>query len=114
VTYGWPAHEEIGIRMALGASSAAIMRLVGTGGRLVAIGSGGFVVVFLCVRPCGDCSLENVSILNMGAFATGTVVVALAATVAAFFPSRRATRPIHRTRCAPISERLFCHIRGSN
>ena len=95
--------KEIGIRMALGASSAAIMRLVMTqAGRLVAIGSGlGLLLSFSALGVLAAIvPLENVSILNMGAFATGTVVVALAATVAAFFPSRRATRidPSHSLR----------------
>jgi len=87
--------KEIGIRMALGASSQAIMRLVmGQAGRLVAIGAGlGLLLSFSVLGVLAAIvSLENVSILNPGAFATGLAVLALAATLAAFFPSRRATQ----------------------
>lgn len=95
--------KEIGIRIALGASSAAIMRLVmGQAGRLVAIGSGlGLVLSFSVLGVLAAIvPLENVSILNPVAFAAGTAVVALAATFAAFFPSRKATRidPTHSLR----------------
>jgi predicted permease len=104
VTYGLSQRtKEIGIRMALGASSLAIMRLVmSQAGRLVAIGSGvGLMFSFSVLGVLAAIvPLENVSILNTGAFAAGTAVVALAATVAAFFPSRRATRidPLHSLR----------------
>ncbi len=89
--------------MALGASSSAIMRLVMTqAGRLVAIGSGlGLLVSFSALGVLAAIvPLENMSILNAGAFAAGTAIVALAATVAAFFPSRKATRidPSHSLR----------------
>jgi putative ABC transport system permease protein len=86
--------KEIGIRMALGASSAAIMRLVmGQAGRLAAIGSGlGLLLSFSVLGVLAAIvPLENVSILNPSAFAAGTVVVGFAAALAAFFPSRRAT-----------------------
>jgi putative ABC transport system permease protein len=95
--------KEIGIRMALGASSAAIMRLVmGQAGRLVAIGSAiGLLLSFSVLGVLAAIvPLQNVSILNPGAFAVGTLVVAVAATGAAFFPSRRATQidPSHSLR----------------
>jgi len=95
--------KEIGIRMALGASSAAIMRLVmGYAGRLVAIGSGvGLLLSFSVLGVLAAIvPLQNVSILNPVAFAAGTVVVGLAATIAAFFPSRKATQidPSHSLR----------------
>lgn len=87
--------KEIGIRIALGASSAAIMRLVmGQAGRLVAIGSG--IGLLLSASVLGALAaiipLQNVSILNPTAFAVGLAVLSLAATLAAFFPSRRATQ----------------------
>jgi putative ABC transport system permease protein len=87
--------KEIGIRIALGASSQAIMRLVmGQAGRLVAIGAGlGLLLSFsVLALLAAIVPLENVSILNPGAFAIGIAVLALAATVAAFFPSRKATQ----------------------
>jgi ABC-type lipoprotein release transport system permease subunit len=36
--------------------------------------------------------LENLSILDAPAFAAGTAIIALAAALASFFPSRRATQ----------------------
>jgi ABC-type antimicrobial peptide transport system permease subunit len=44
--------------------------------------------------------LQNVSILNPGAFAAGTTIVAFAAGLAALFPSRKAIRidPVHSLR----------------
>jgi ABC-type antimicrobial peptide transport system permease subunit len=79
------------------------MRLVmGQAGRLVAIGAGlGLLLSFSVLGVLAAIvPLENVSILNPGAFASGTALVALAATFAAFFPSRRATRidPSHSLR----------------
>jgi len=95
--------KEIGIRIALGASPAAIMRLVmGQAGRLVAIGSG--IGLLLSFSVLGSLAaiirLQNVSLLNPAAFAAGMAVLALAATAAAFFPSRRATQidPSHSLR----------------
>jgi predicted lysophospholipase L1 biosynthesis ABC-type transport system permease subunit len=86
--------KEIGIRIALGASSSAIMRLVmGQAGRLVAIGSAiGLLLSFSMLGALAAIvPLQNVSILNPGAFVAGLAVLALAATTAAFFPSRKAT-----------------------
>ena len=96
VTYGLSQRtKEIGIRIALGASSSAIVRLVmSQAARLVAIGSGiGLIVSFSALGVLAAIiPLQNVAILNGLAFTTGTVVVALAAALAALFPSRRATR----------------------
>jgi len=96
VTYGLSQRtKEIGIRIALGASSAAIIRLVmSQAGRLVAIGSGlGLLVSFSALGVLAAIvPLKNVTILNGTAFVAGTLVVALAAASAAFFPSRQATR----------------------
>jgi ABC-type antimicrobial peptide transport system permease subunit len=96
VTYGLSQRtREIGIRIALGASSAAIIRLVmSQAGRLVAIGSGlGLLVSFSALGVLAAIvPLKNVSILNGTAFVSGTLVVAIAAASAVFFPSRRATR----------------------
>jgi len=104
VTYGLSQRvKEIGIRVALGASPAAIVRLVMMqAGRLVAIGSGvGLVLSFSSLGVLAAIvPLQNVSILNPGAFAAGTTIVALAAAAAAFFPSRQAAQidPSHSLR----------------
>jgi predicted permease len=96
VTYGLSQRtKEIGVRMALGATSTAIVRLVMTqSGRLVAIGAGlGLLVSFSALGILAAIvPLENISVLDAGAFAAGTLIIALAAALAAFFPSRHATR----------------------
>jgi putative ABC transport system permease protein len=96
LTYGLSQRvKEIGIRIALGATPSAIVRLVMTqAGRLVAIGAGvGLLVSFSVLGVLAAIvPLQNVSILNPAAFTVATVVVAVAAALAALFPSRRATR----------------------
>jgi ABC-type antimicrobial peptide transport system permease subunit len=96
VTYGLSQRrKEIGIRMALGATSAAIVRLVMTqSGRLVAIGAGlGSIVSFSALGVLSAIiPLQNVSVLDAGAFAAAMMVVATAAAFAAYLPSRKATR----------------------
>ena len=104
VAYGLSQRtKEIGIRIALGASSAAIIRLVmSQAARLVAIGCAcGLLISFSALGVLAAIvPLQNVSILNAGAFTAGTLIVAAAAATAAFFPSRRATRidPSHSLR----------------
>jgi predicted permease len=96
VTHGLSRRtREIGIRVALGATPARIMRLVmGQSGRLVAIGAAlGLLVSFSALAVLAAIvPLENVSVLDVRAFAAGTAIIALAAALASFFPSRRATR----------------------
>jgi putative ABC transport system permease protein len=96
VTYGLSQRtKEIGIRMALGATPSGIVRLVmSQSGRLVAIGAAfGLVVSFSVLGVLAAViPLENVSIIDAPSFAAGTAILALAAALAAFFPSRRATR----------------------
>jgi len=85
--------KEIGIRMALGASSRAIVRLVlSQSGRLVAIGAA--IGMTLALSALGlmraTIQLENVSILDPGAFTAAAVILAVTAAVATYLPSRRA------------------------
>ena len=105
VTYGVSQRvKEIGIRIALGATPSAIIRLVMMEAcRLVSIGAAiGLLVSFSALGVLAAIvPLQNVSIVNPAAFTIGTAVVAAAAAVAAFFPSRLATRidPASSLRC---------------
>lgn len=104
VTYGLSQRiKEIGIRIALGATPTAIMRLVmAQAGLLVAIGSAvGLLASFSVLGVLAAIvPLQNVSILNPLAFTVGTGILATAAAIAAFFPSRTAARidPVHSLR----------------
>jgi hypothetical protein len=104
VTYGLSQRvKEIAIRIALGATPSGIVRLVmRQSGRLVAIGATlGLILSFSVLGVLAAIvPLENVSILDPASFAAGTAIIALAAAVASFFPSRRATRidPSHALR----------------
>jgi ABC-type antimicrobial peptide transport system permease subunit len=87
--------REIGIRMALGANGSAIVRLVlSQTSRLITIGAAIGLILSLStlgiLRAAID--LKNVSILDPAAFAAATAVLLLAGAVAAYLPSRRATR----------------------
>jgi hypothetical protein len=87
--------HEIGIRMALGASAQAVVRLVMTqSARLAGLGAvlgatfafGAMKLLAAAIR------LAAVSFLDVRAFAAGLVVVVAATLVAAYQPARRATR----------------------
>ena len=96
VTYGLSQRQkEIGIRMALGATSPAIVRLVlSQSARLVVIGAGiGLTLSFSALAALrAMIDLKNVSLLDPVAFAAGVLVIGAAAGAAAYVPSRRATR----------------------
>jgi hypothetical protein len=85
--------KEIGIRMALGATSAAVVRLLLTqSARLVAAGAGaGLLVSFALMATLrAVIRLENVSVLDAGAFAASAAVIGAAAGLATYWPARRA------------------------
>jgi ABC-type antimicrobial peptide transport system permease subunit len=85
--------REIGIRMALGATADAVVRLVmRQSARLAGIGGLiGVAVAFAVMKGLSSLVvLHEVSFLNLVPFAAGVSVVAAAAAIAAFFPARRA------------------------
>lgn len=87
--------REIGIRMALGATTARVLRLVMQQcARLAALGVVAGVVVAFAVMKVFSSAIEmrNVSVVDAGAFAAAVVLVSVAAAVAAYIPARRATR----------------------
>jgi predicted permease len=87
--------REIGIRMALGATAAAIVRLLmGQSARLAGIGAAiGLAVAFSALKVLSSAiQLSEVSVLDGAAFAGGVALVAAATAFAAYYPARRATR----------------------
>jgi ABC-type antimicrobial peptide transport system permease subunit len=85
--------SEIGIRMALGASPGAVMRLVlGHGRRLtllgIALGVGGALAVSRLMQQ----SLFDVDPADPVIYAGVSVILLLVAESASWFPARRATR----------------------
>jgi predicted permease len=87
--------REIGIRMALGATAAAVVRLVaGQSARLVGWGSLlGLVVSYAALGLLSAViTLRNVTVLDAGAFLVAAALLALAAVLASGWPARRAAR----------------------
>jgi predicted permease len=87
--------REIGIRMALGASGAAVVRLVmGQSVRLAAAGAlAGAAMAYAALAFLRSViSLRMISFLDPAPFAAGLLVIAAAALAAAYAPARRATR----------------------
>ncbi len=86
--------REIGIRMALGASAAAVVRLVmHQSARLAVVGAAlGLVVAFGVMRAMDAAvQFDEVSMLDAVAFAAAPLLVLSAAALAALQPARRAT-----------------------
>jgi ABC-type antimicrobial peptide transport system permease subunit len=87
--------KEIGIRMALGATAGAVIRLVvEQSTRLAGIGAAiGVMVTFAALTLLNAAiQLHAISLLDAGAFAAGLVVVLAATALAAYQPARRAIR----------------------
>ena len=87
--------REIGIRVALGATGAAVVRLiVRQSARLAAIGVAiGLMVAFGGLKALSSVvRLQTISLLDATAFATAVALVGGAAVLAAYQPARRATR----------------------
>lgn len=87
--------KEIGIRIALGASAAMVVRLVmRQSAKLAGIGAAaGLVVAFAAMKTLSSViRFETVSLLDAVAFGASVVLVFTATAVAAFTPARRAAR----------------------
>ena len=87
--------REIGIRMALGATAAAVVRLVmGQSARLAGIGAAiGLALAFGVLKVLSSAiHMSQVSVLDGFSFAGGFAVVLAATAFAAYYPARRATR----------------------
>lgn len=85
--------REIGIRLALGAQSRDILRLiVGQGLRLAFIGAGVGAAVGLAVTSAMSSLLFGVSSTDPATFAGVVMIVTLAAAFTAYVPARRALR----------------------
>jgi hypothetical protein len=87
--------KEIGIRMALGATSRAVVGLVlRQSGWLAAIGIViGAAVTFAVLKLLGTViHLQTITLVDAGAFLSGMLLVATATLLAAYHPARNATR----------------------
>jgi predicted permease len=85
--------QEIGIRMALGATTGAVTRLVlGQSGRLAVIGVALGTALALGVSRLFASHLVFMNTFDALAYGVGVMLVVAASLAAAFFPSRRAAR----------------------
>jgi hypothetical protein len=87
--------KEIGLRMALGATAAAVIRLVvSQSARLAMAGAAiGLILTFAALKTLGSTvQLQTISFVDAAAFGAGMVLVVAAAALASYHPARRATR----------------------
>jgi putative ABC transport system permease protein len=85
--------SEIGLRIALGASPAAVMRMVlGHGRRLTLLGIGLGIAGALVVARLMQQTLFEVDPADPLVYVVVSVILLLVAEAASFFPARRATR----------------------
>jgi putative ABC transport system permease protein len=85
--------HEIGIRMALGARSADVLRLiVGQGMTLAAVGLGIGLLAGAIVTRLMSSLLFEVSAIDPSIFLASSVLLAVAALLASYLPARKATR----------------------
>ena len=92
--FGQRRHE-IGIRMALGASVSAVIGLaVRQSARLAGLGAAiGVALAFTVMKVLSAIvRLDNVSVIDPGAFAVSIALIAAAVAVASYAPARRAAR----------------------
>ena len=85
--------KEIGIRIALGATSRSVIQLVMTqSGRLAALGAAvGATAALAALKLLSTAvQLRQISLLDFVAFASGLLVIAAAAALASYYPARRA------------------------
>jgi MacB-like periplasmic core domain/FtsX-like permease family len=86
---------EIAIRMALGATAAAVVRLVvRQSARLAGVGGAiGLLFAFTVMKILSTfVRLDNVSVVDAGAFVAGIALVSMAVALASYAPARRAAR----------------------
>jgi predicted permease len=85
--------NELGIRMALGASRADILRMVlRESARIALLGTGAGVLIGLLLMHTVRSVLYGVSAYDPLSFAASAIALIFVALVASFFPARRATR----------------------
>jgi putative ABC transport system permease protein len=85
--------REIGVRIALGAQTRDVLRLVvGAGFKLAAIGAAAGAAVALAITHGMSSLLFGVSASDPPTFLAVIALVTLAAALAAYIPARRATR----------------------
>jgi predicted permease len=85
--------NEIGVRMALGATAGSIARLVlGDAGRMVGAGAAAGAALVVWARPVATRLLVDLQAPGWGVMGAGLGVVATAAVLAAYAPARRAAR----------------------